>query len=459
MMDFFEILQQGADDANKKSEPPVDERAAAKEAKQRAKEEARAAKEEARAAREAEKEAEKEARRAEREEARAAREAEKDAAREDKELSSAAEVGVATVAMDLPSSERATNTEPVEQSDARSALAALLADNDVDDEVDDATVVRSERHEHPMAQVPPAPPVPLVPPAPPVPPAEPVPAVSAAAPEPATPVVPPMPAAPGTVPASIPADSPVDIPNEPVDPAKNYEWTAPVVTGASAGTAAAGAAIAANSVPPPAATKPIPAQSAKAKSSTGGGNGGGKQKLIAWLVVAVVALVAVAVSLALVLPIMNGSNNATPTPSPTETTEPAPSPSPTETADPTPTPSPSPTNGAPDIDPGPTSPMDIENWGITVDVSTKFGRTAYEITGNTLLIDNSIIQSFPESCAALRTGWGITKASPPARNGVVVGDSAYNIAKPAGNCPANPTLYNEVWGLTQAMVDSAKAMP
>jgi hypothetical protein len=44
-------------------------------------------------------------------------------------------------------------------------------------------------------------------------------------------------------------------------------------------------------------------------------------------------------------------------------------------------------------------------------------------------------------------------------NGVVVAGSAYNIAKPAGSCPANTTLFNEVWGLTQAMVDSAKALP
>jgi hypothetical protein len=103
--------------------------------------------------------------------------------------------------------------------------------------------------------------------------------------------------------------------------------------------------------------------------------------------------------------------------------------------------------------------MDIQSWGITVDVSGKFGSTSYQITGNTLLINNAIIQSFPESCAALRTGWGITKASPPAVNGVVVAGSAYNIAKPEGECPANPTLFNEVWGLTQAMVNSAKALP
>lgn len=103
--------------------------------------------------------------------------------------------------------------------------------------------------------------------------------------------------------------------------------------------------------------------------------------------------------------------------------------------------------------------MDVPFWNTTFAVSSKFGSTQYNITGNTLLIDNAVIQSFPESCATLRTGWGITKATPPAVNGVVVNGVAFNIAKPTGTCAADPELLKKVWGLTQAMVDSAKALP
>ena len=111
------------------------------------------------------------------------------------------------------------------------------------------------------------------------------------------------------------------------------------------------------------------------------------------------------------------------------------------------------------VDPGTTSPMDIQTWGVTVQVSGQFGSTQYQITGNTLAITSALTNSFPESCAALRTGWGIIKAAPPAQpGGVVVNNNAYNLAKPAGTCAADTALYNKVWGLMQAMVSSTKAL-
>lgn len=400
-MDFFEILQQGADDANKKAgdtpqpEAPSTEQLSGKEAKQRAKAEAREeklrAKEEQRQAREAEREAraqEREQRRLERE-----AEAEQFADHDDSEVT--------------------------EHDDPRDALAALLAGGVVADAVEPQIAAE--------------------------------PAVS--------------PDAVGQVAPSQKVSDPPATPPAEEDIAQKYEWTAPLPAAAAVGATgvAAGAAVAAGTAEPDAASQNFgaepPVKEPKPKKQRS--DEGGKQKLIAWLVVAVIALAAIVVALIFVIPALDGSEKNKPTPSPTQTSEsPTPTPSPTQTSEsPTPTPSPTNTSDAPKVDPGATSPMDVPFWNVTFAVSTKFGSTQYNITGNTLLIDNAVIQSFPESCAALRTGWGITKSTPPAKNGVVVNGVAYNIAKPAGTCAADMDLYNKVWGLTQAMVNSAKALP
>ena len=177
-------------------------------------------------------------------------------------------------------------------------------------------------------------------------------------------------------------------------------------------------------------------------------------KVASWLM-SFVVLVGIGAAV-VAIPAIN--NNAAPTPSPTKTTEsPTPTPSPTQTTEsPTPTPTPTPTTT---VDVGPTAPLDVSPWGVTFDLSTKFGATQWQITGNTLTMNNTLINSFPESCAALRTGWGVTKAQPPARSGVVVAGNAYNLAKPTGTCQADPDLYNEILGLTQAMVNTAKVLP
>lgn len=450
-MDFFEILQQGADDADKKADTPevpaqpVNERAAAKEAKQRSKAEAREAKLR-------EKEERRQARDDEREQRRLEREADAEHFADDAHDSTEAE------------------------SDPRDALAALLAGSVVADAVDPDIAATTEPVASVAAPTSPADdftpadqPVKHVSDPPPSVPAEPVNAEQTPAEQ--TPTEP-MPAAPiaaataATAAAGFAAaNTPADVPNVPVghpepDIAQKYEWTAPMPAAAAVGgTAAVVGAAGAAATGAPAQNHNTQAPTYTPQPHEPGSDDRGKQKLIAWLVVAIIALAAIVVALIFIIPAFDGSENNKPTPSPTQTTA-QPTPSPTQTTQsPTPTPSPTSTNDAPVVDPGTTSPMDVPFWKVTFAVSTKFGSTQYNITGNTLLIDNAMIQSFPESCAALRTGWGITKATPPAVNGVVVAGVAYNIAKPSGTCAADPQLLNEVWGLTQAMVDSAKVMP
>lgn len=422
-MDFFELLAQGADDANKKDgknetakgvtpeAEPVEQAAAATGSKEAAREAKRLEKE---AAREA-KQREKEQKRAEREEAREQRRLEREAEAEELADHEATEVDQ-------------------DHDDPRAALAALLAGGPV------ADAVAPEVTEAAAEELPPTKPAPVIPEE------EPVAAPVAAVP---------------TEPVSA---VPADIPNEPVDPVKKYEWTAPMPTAAASAVAAGGVVAAAGAAGAAGGgAGSAGAGSGGFGSGNNGGSGGGrggddgrKQRVIAWSVVAGV-LVLVGIGAAVIaIPAIN--NNAAPTPSPTKTTEsPTPTPSPTQTTEsPTPTPTPTPTTT---VDVGPTTPLDVSPWGVTFDLSTKFGATQWQITGNTLTMNNTLINSFPESCAALRTGWGVTKAQPPARSGVVVAGNAYNLAKPTGTCQADPDLYNEILGLTQAMVNTAKVLP
>lgn len=424
------MLQQGADDANDKdgkakneadqaAKKPVktsadehkDPRQAAREEKQRLKEEKRQAKEEARAQRKLEREAEKEYF-ADQEQA----EAESEVAGHDDPRAALAALLGASVGTDALDPALAPEPQPEPVAEPQPAA---------EQELHTEPVVAAESKGTPLSE--PEPVTQALP--------EPI-AHAASAPRPA-----------GSLPA--------EIPNQPVDPAKKYEWTAPHPVSAATEPAANAEPVATQQLGVPL----TPAgKTKKSKGSNNGDDGGKKQRVVAWSVVAAIVVVAFGVSAAIAIPaIVN--HNAQPTPSPTKTTS-APTPSPTKTTS-TPTPSPTKTsNGdAPVVDPGATSPMDIQTWGVTVQVSGKFGRTEYQITGNTLLITSVLTDSFPESCAALRTGWGMEKASPPAKNGVVVNGNAFNLVKPAGTCAADPDLYKQVWGLTQAMVNSTKALP
>lgn len=449
-MDFFELLAQGADDANKKdgkNSPAqdatpdtenVEQAAAVADSKNADREAAREAAREAKrrekdAAREA-KQREKIQKRAEKEEAREQKRLEREAAAEPVSRADNADADIANTGV----AETAGEAEGNEQhDDPRAALAALLAGSAAADALD---ADEEEENDKPAESVKSEPSKP-----------------EQAKPEQAKPV--PVKSAPEKPAQDLPRTQPVAVPNDTddaSDPVKKYEWTAPMPTAAAAavGAGAVGAGAAA------AAGANGSGGSASGGSSSGNGSGGDdsgrKQRIIAWSVVAGILVLVGIGAVAIAIPAIN--NNAAPKPEPTKTTETAkPTPSPTKTSE-SPTPTPTPTE-TPDVEVGPTTPLDVAPWGVTFDLSTKFGSTQWQITGNTLTMSNTLINSFPESCAALRTGWGVTKAEPPARGGVVIGANAYNLAKPSGTCPAASELYTQILGLTQAMVNSGKALP
>ena len=164
--------------------------------------------------------------------------------------------------------------------------------------------------------------------------------------------------------------------------------------------------------------------------------------LIPWLIVAAVAIAAVIIAFVVV----NNLRDDEPAPSPTATADPAPTPTETgPTTDPTPkpTPTPEPDDGVPDVDVGETFTMPIEAWGTSAEVSHKFGTVFYTIPAESLILSSPLINSLPEECADMRSQWGVTRIP-----------DGYEVLKPEERCEAAPELYDELWGLTAAMVDS-----
>ncbi|MGJ0203619.1 hypothetical protein [Leucobacter sp. gxy201] len=99
----------------------------------------------------------------------------------------------------------------------------------------------------------------------------------------------------------------------------------------------------------------------------------------------------------------------------------------------------------PAVDPGPTGDMNVPLWGITAQISGKFGWPQYEIRGEQLvLIGSPLIDQLPDSCSAMREQWGIERTA----------TGSYTVLKPAHSCAAAPELYDEIWGLTAAMVST-----
>ncbi|GAA2185531.1 hypothetical protein GCM10009786_02330 [Leucobacter alluvii] len=173
-------------------------------------------------------------------------------------------------------------------------------------------------------------------------------------------------------------------------------------------------------------------------------------KALPWIVVGAVAVIAIIVCIVLVNLARGGSDDGN-----------ASNQEPTTTAAPSATPSPS--SGADDADAddadaedtdpdevpavevGPTTPLDIPAWGVTSQLSLKFGMTSYSIPDNVnLQLSSPLINSLPEECAAMRTQWGITQGA----------DGTYSVLKPAERCEAAPELYDELWGLTDAFAKS-----
>ncbi|KAM9861554.1 hypothetical protein ACI1US_02557 [Leucobacter sp. BZR 635] len=147
-------------------------------------------------------------------------------------------------------------------------------------------------------------------------------------------------------------------------------------------------------------------------------------------------------------------------PKPAPTSE-APAPTPTETDTETEEPEPTPEEPAepevPKVDVGadPIS-MPVSFAGISIETSQKLTSPQWQyIAGppERVMIESGLMNTFPEACSAMRSPslqspWGIEKAE----------DGTWTVVRPEGTCAANPDLYNEVWGLMQAVADSAKPL-
>ena len=169
-----------------------------------------------------------------------------------------------------------------------------------------------------------------------------------------------------------------------------------------------------------------------------------------WIVVGVVAVLALIASI-LVVNLARGGGEPEPTAAPgtqapTTTSRPTTS-APAETETPE-TERPD-EDRVPSVDVGPTNRLDIPAWGVTAQLSAKFGMTSYSIPDNVnLVLDSPLINSLPDSCADMRDDWGITKQE----------DGTFTVRKPAQRCEAAPEVYDELWGLTAALVDSVKPL-
>lgn len=271
-------------------------------------------------------------------------------------------------------------------------------------------------------------------------------------PAPAEPVRPPQPA---VAPAPQPARRSTAAPDEPAIPA---DPTQPAPAQPVAARAAAPA------TQPTPATAPLPTGVDALLGSAGGsgdddgyepiavtGGERGRARFIPWIVVGAGAVVALIAAVLIVFAVRGDGGEPSPTAAPTTTEEPS-TPAPTEEE-----PKPSPTEtDAPDsdqpptVDVGRTGTMDIPAWGVTSQISAKFGWPSYTIDagGNLVLDGGTLLPEFPESCAAMRTGFGITKKA----------DGSYVVLRPAERCADAPELFDEVWGLTAAIIPTIKPL-
>lgn len=97
----------------------------------------------------------------------------------------------------------------------------------------------------------------------------------------------------------------------------------------------------------------------------------------------------------------------------------------------------------PVVEVGPTMTLPVSQWAVTAELSSRFGQTFYSInTPDQLVLNSALIDSLPASCEAMRQQWGILR----------VDGNKYEVLKPADKCAAAPELYDELWGLTAAMV-------
>ena len=191
-------------------------------------------------------------------------------------------------------------------------------------------------------------------------------------------------------------------------------------------------------------TKPVPANRKKSGAA------------LPWIIIGAVAVLLL-IGAFIFVNTMTGSDDPEPVPTPEApaTEDPVPTPSETPSEEPTAEPEPTATE-APAVEVGETGTMEISYAGISVDFSYKLSNIQWFYQAGPperVLIETGLMNSFPDSCAAMRSPvgqspWGIEKD--PA--------GGWSVVRPEGTCAEDPALYDEVWGLMQALADSAKPL-
>lgn len=247
------------------------------------------------------------------------------------------------------------------------------------------------------------------------------------APPPAAPAPPPWPVTPAADPwppvsASVPAAATPTTPITPIPPVTQPE---PVLS-------------------PSTSVFPEVGEDYEKIAVTGGERGA--KRFIPWIIVGAGAVIALIVAV-LLIGSLNGGSEPAPTAAPSPTTpsesrQPSTT-SPTETR---PTTAPvNPGTEVPQVEVGPIMNMPITHWGVQADLSQKLGDTFYNITGENLVLTSSLISSLPASCGS---EWGMTRAA----------DGSFQVLKPGERCAAAPELYDELWGLMDAMVKTVRPL-
>lgn len=193
-------------------------------------------------------------------------------------------------------------------------------------------------------------------------------------------------------------------------------------------------------------TMPVPAADRRSNSA------------LPWVIIAVVAVIALVAAI-FVVSTMNRADEVDPetTVETPQTPDPeSPAVDPTEEApEETQAPEPEATE-PPRVEVGPTVAMEISCVSIAVEASGKLEPNGWFCPGgdtNRVTWESRLMNSFPESCAAMRSPslqspWGIEQDE----------TGKWIAVRPEGTCAADPELYNEVWGLMQAVADSAKPL-
>lgn len=170
-------------------------------------------------------------------------------------------------------------------------------------------------------------------------------------------------------------------------------------------------------------------------------------KALPWIIVGIVAVLAIVASIFIVNMARGGAEE----PAPEATTNTSQSPKPTSTPQTTedsdeeePEEDP---NRVPAVEVGPTGEMQIVPWNATSQFPQKLGSTTFAIPDNVnLILSSDLLNSFPDSCAAMRQQWGAKRLD----------NGSFELLRPAERCAAAPELYDEIWGLLDAWVKTIK---